>query len=115
MRAMLWSLLVLVGFVAGGVVVGLSGALVAQNPTGRQPLQSVPGDQLITLSLDLGQSGQQVTLIDTRQRVMGVYHIDRTSGEISLKCVRNTHWDLLMDEFNGASPSPREIRSLLQR
>lgn len=115
MRAMLWSSLVLVGFVVGGVVVGYSGSLIAENPTGRQPLQSVPSSPLIAFSLDLGNSGQQVTLIDTRQRVMGVYHIDRTSGEISLKCVRNTHWDLLMDEFNGVSPSPREIRSLLQR
>ena len=114
MRAMVWSLVVGVSFVAGGVLVGLSGSLTAQNPA-RQPLQSVPGNQLIALPLDLGDSGQQVTLIDPRQQVMGVYHIDRTSGEISLKCVRNTHWDLLMDEFNGVSPSPREIRSLLQR
>jgi hypothetical protein len=114
MRMLLGSLLVVMGFVAGGVVIGLSGSLIADNP-GRQPLQSVPGDQLIALSLDLGNSGQQVTLIDTSRQVMGVYHIDRTSGEISLKCVRNTHWDLLMDEFNGVSPSPREIRSLLQR
>jgi hypothetical protein len=114
MRMLLGSLLVVMGFVAGGVVIGLSGSLIANNP-GRQPLQSVPSDQLIAFSLDLGNSGQQVTLIDTSRQVMGVYHIDRTSGEISLKCVRNTHWDLLMDEFNGVSPSPREIRSLLQR
>jgi hypothetical protein len=114
MRAMVWSLLVSVSFVAGAAFVGLSGSLIAQNPV-RRPLQSVPGNHLIALSSDVGNSGQQVTLIDTQQRVMGVYHIDRTSGEISLKCVRNTHWDLLMDEFNGVSPSPREIRSSLQR
>ena len=114
MRTLLGSLLVVVGFVAGAVIIGLSGVLIADNP-GQQPLQSVPSDQLIAFSLDLGNSGQQVTLIDPRRQVMGVYHVDRTSGEISLKCVRNTHWDLLMDEFNGVSPSPREIRSLLQR
>ena len=102
MRMLLGSLLVVMGFVAGGVVIGLSGSLIADNPS-RQPLQSVPSQQLIAFSLDLGNSGQQVTLIDTGRRVLGVYHIDRTSGEISLKCVRNTHWDLLMDEFNGVS------------
>ena len=114
MRILLGSLLVTVGFIAGAIIIGLSGVSKADNP-GRQPLQSVPSDQLIAFSLDLGNSGQQVTLIDPRRHVMGVYHVDRTSGEISLKCVRNTHWDLLMDEFNGVSPSPREIRSLLQR
>ena len=73
MRMLLGSLLVVMGFVAGGVVIGLSGSLIADNP-GRQPLQSVPGNHLIALSADVGNSGQQVTLIDTQQRVMGVYH-----------------------------------------
>jgi len=63
----------------------------------------------------VGDTHQQITLIDPRQRVMCVYHIDRVSGEIALKSVRNIQWDLSMDEFNGQSPSPQEIRTLLQQ
>jgi hypothetical protein len=44
---------------------------------------------------------------------MSVYHIDG-SGEISLRSVRAFHWDLMMDDFNGVSPSPREIRALVE-
>lgn len=71
--------------------------------------------QLIAVASDNGGGPQQVVLIDPQARVMGVYHVDRTTGELSLKSVRNVHWDLMMDEFNGSNPSPREIRSLLPR
>ncbi len=57
----------------------------------------------------------QVTLIDAKARVMCVYHVDRSSGEIELKSVRNFHWDLLIEEFNGVRPLPREIRALLEQ
>ncbi len=58
---------------------------------------------------------QQLTVIDPQTRVMSVYHIDVTSGAITLKSVRNIHWDLQMSEFNGVSPLPREIRALLEQ
>ncbi|HEX3657089.1 MAG TPA: hypothetical protein VHV55_14850 [Pirellulales bacterium] len=70
---------------------------------------------LITLTSPLGEHKQQLTVIDPRTRVMGVYHVDNTSGEIALKSVRNFHWDLQMSEFNAAAPLPREIRSLLEQ
>ncbi len=61
------------------------------------------------------EHGRQVTVIDPDARVMGVYHIDSSSGEIVLKSVRNINWDLQMITHNGASPLPGEIRSLLER
>jgi hypothetical protein len=78
---------------------------------------SVPGagTDLITLSTALGDHRQQLTVIDPKLRVMGVYQIDGTTGEIALKSVRNFSWDLQMTEFNAASPLPREIRSLLEQ
>ncbi len=41
---------------------------------------------------------------------MCVYHID-ASGVITLKSARNIHWDLQMEQYNGTSPLPRDIRS----
>jgi len=84
----------------------------AQRPSGSPGLTA---DQLIALTSDVDQTHQQVTIIDSNSRVMSVYHIDRKSGEITLKSVRNVNWDLQMEEFNGVSPSPREIRSLLEQ
>ena len=77
--------------------------------------KQLASDHMIDLSMELGEGNQQMTFVDPKSHVMAVYHIKRNSGEIVLKSVRNFHWDLQMDEFNGESPSPREIRSLLQQ
>ena len=69
---------------------------------------------MITVSTPLGDQRQQLTVIDTRQRVMCVYQIDNVSGEIALRSVRNIHWDLQLSEFNSASPLPREVRSMIE-
>jgi hypothetical protein len=61
-----------------------------------------------------GDRVQQMTVIDPKQRVMGVYHIELNTGKIALRSVRNIHWDLKMTDFNGDSPLPREIQALLE-
>lgn len=74
-----------------------------------------PAADLITLSAtaadEQGEPVQQVTIIDPKTRVMGVYHVKAKSGEIELKNVRKFDWDLQMEEFNAVSPLPREVRS----
>ena len=70
---------------------------------------------LMAFSAETAEGPSQVTLIDVKAHVMCVYHVNRTSGEIELKSVRKFHWDLLMEEFNGVQPLPREIRALLEQ
>jgi hypothetical protein len=102
------------------LVVGASAGWVftapadAQRPTRDAAVRGMPGEGLVALPADVDERRQQVTLIDPQMRTMVVYHIDKSTGEVSLRSVRNIHWDLQMDEFNGKSPLPREIRSLLQ-
>jgi hypothetical protein len=117
MRTAAWGLIPLVG-----LVLAVWGALAWQNPAAAQrpqapainvPDRHTPSGELIALSFDAGGGRQHITLIDPRTRMMGVYAIDPANGELSLRSVRNAHWDLQMDEFNGTNPSPREIRSLL--
>ena len=60
-------------------------------------------------------TGQQLTVIDPRTRSMAVYHVEKNTGKVTLKSVRQIHWDLQLDEFNGVSPTPREIQTLLSR
>ncbi len=79
----------------------------------RVPLAAA-GD-LMAFSSETGNGPAQVTLIDVKSRVMAVYHVDRTTGQIELKSVRNVQWDLLIEEFNGLRPLPREIRALLEQ
>ena len=70
---------------------------------------------LIAIKLEGNASSNQIALVDPKQKVISVYGIDRTSGEIKLKSVRKVEWDLQLDEFNGKQPSPREIRSNVER
>ena len=84
----------------------------AQDPT-QHFSQVARSGQLIAVSSDNPEGPQQITLIDPQSQVMGVYHVERATGRISLKSVRRIQWDLKMDEFNGASPLPREIQAML--
>ena len=52
-----------------------------------------------------------VTVVDPRQRVMAIYHVDRNSGEITLKGARNITWDLQMTDYNTGKPRPQDIRN----
>jgi hypothetical protein len=79
------------------------------------PSPTLGGGGLIALATSAGEHRQQVTVIDPETRVLSVYHIDLSTGGVELKSVRNIHWDLQMVEFNGTSPLPREIRSLLEQ
>jgi hypothetical protein len=70
---------------------------------------------LIAIKLEGNATSNQIALVDPKHKVISVYGIDRTSGEIKLKSVRKVEWDLQLDEFNGKQPSPREIRSNVER
>jgi hypothetical protein len=89
----------------------LPGQVLAERPN--VPSQEAGG--LITLTSPAGESRQFLTVIDPREKVISVYQLNLTNGEIELKAVRRIEWDLRMDEFNGVSPLPRDIRSMLDQ
>ncbi len=78
-------------------------------------LGAVAGSELIVAPALLGEKGQMLTVVDPRQRVLSVYHIDLNTGKITLKSARNIQWDLQVPDFNNASPTPKEIQSWLEQ
>ncbi|MCE5303312.1 MAG: hypothetical protein LLF97_09425 [Planctomycetaceae bacterium] len=107
-----------------GALVGLAvvvAAAVAAEPRGElraptaSPVAAVGGSELFVVPTSLGERGQLLTVVDPRQRVLSVYHIDATTGKITLKSVRNIQWDLQMMYLNNENPLPPEIRSLLEQ
>jgi hypothetical protein len=107
-----------------GVGLVMAAAAVAE-PRGEFPAQraapaaSVPmamaGSELIVVPAALGDKVQTLTVVDPRQRVLSVYHIDMATGKIALKSVRNIQWDLQINDLNNENPLPQEIRSLLEQ
>ena len=72
-------------------------------------------DGLIAIKLEGNAETSQIALVDPKGKVISVYGIDRASGEIKLKSVRKVEWDLQLDDFNGNRPTPKEIRSNVER
>jgi len=77
--------------------------------------RAIGSAELLALSHDGGDGRQQITLIDPRQRVMAVYTVDRATGALQLRSVRNVQWDLTIEDFNSTSPAPRDIRALVNQ
>src|SRR5437763_14348303 len=113
------ALLVLAVLVAG--VVGFADAQAPRASHDRAAVERVSQDRaasspdLLALSHDGSDGRQQITIVDPRQRVMAVYHVDRATGALALKSVRNLQWDLQIENYNSANPAPRDIRALKEQ
>jgi hypothetical protein len=94
-----------------GALAGRSSSAPAENPP--IDMSTHVGSELFT-TVTPTEGALTVTVIDPRQRVMAVYHVDRNSGEITPKSVRNITWDLQMVEFNSGKPLPQDIRNGLK-
>jgi hypothetical protein len=73
------------------------------------------GRELITHFQPTDGKPTTLTIVDPQRQTIGVYHINRETGEIELKSVRNIDADLKMDHLNTNSPLPQEIRQGLER
>lgn len=96
-----------------GIALMLRPHLQAQAPAIQRSALPAPST-LVTHVTDT-PTGQQLTVIDSGRHSLAVYLIEKGTGRVTLKSVRQLHWDLQLEEFNGVSPTPREIQSLLSR
>ncbi len=100
-------------------VVGLiiiSWSAFSANSIFSQSSSASQGETANTSALQVVASGtvngtQQLVVVDQSQKSLAVYHVDAT-GNVQLRSVRNLVWDLKMEEFNGQSPTPSELRRL---
>lgn len=106
--------------VVGALFVAGLWVLVAPAAGGRERVATAgpvasegAGAELVTLATPVGENRQMLTIVDPRTRAICVYHVEMASGAIALKSVRNIHWDLQMTDYNGVSPLPGELRSML--
>lgn len=100
---------------AFGIIIMWVASSSSRDSAMAQPAHSFsanPDDLLIAIPSSDNGGAQMVTVLDPKLRSMGVYQIDRATGEITLRSVRSIRWDLQMEEFNTHSPKPREIRSM---
>jgi hypothetical protein len=109
----------LTGLFLGAVLMLLSAGVLGSRPAafGQFPERARganAGGELVSFAWDTGNH-EHLAVLDAQSRVMSIYEVNRTSGTITLKSVRNIGWDLQLEEFNSSNPTPREIRSLVER
>ena len=102
--------------IVAGMVVWARGALSTPESVFAQHGVLPPAEQgLIALTSRLDDGREQLTVVDPKLRAVAVYHINSANGALTLRSVRNIHWDLRMSQFNGVSPLPQQIRSMLEQ
>jgi hypothetical protein len=109
----------LYGLCLGTVLTMLGAGLWEARPTAYgqfpdRPRTGNPGGELVAFAWDSGNH-EHLAVLDPQTRVLSIYEVNRTTGAITLKSVRNLGWDLQLEEFNSTNPTPREIRSLVER
>lgn len=117
MKRAILGTLVGVGLVMAAAAMGEPrGEFNAQRgaPVTSAPMASA-GTELIVVPATVGDRVQMLTVVDPRQRVVSVYHIETATGKIALKSVRNIQWDLQINDLNNENPLPQQIRSLLEQ
>ena len=110
---MRWTLALVASFALAATVTLGSGE---RSPGESRPPAARAGaaGELLALTAVHGHV-QQVSVIDSRERTLAVYHIDLQNGQCELKSVRRIHWDLQIEDFEGKSPLPEEVRTLVER
>lgn len=68
---------------------------------------------LISVTVPAENGSQHLVLIDRQSSKMSVYAIDPANGKISWLSARDFKWDLLIEDFNGGSPSPRDVQLMI--
>jgi hypothetical protein len=100
------------------LVIGALAGRTSSEPAYAQPMNApahASSSELFTQVTATDGLPLTITVVDPRQHVMAIYHVDRTTGEISLKSVRPITWDLQLNEgYNTGKPLPQEIRSGLK-
>jgi hypothetical protein len=55
-----------------------------------------------------------LVVVDATTRHAAVYHVDATTGSLTLRSTRDLSWDLRLDDFNAQEPKPAALRRLLE-
>jgi hypothetical protein len=108
------SALAVVGLLAVAATVTLGAGERAPGDSRAPAARGGAAGELLALTAVYGNK-QQVCVIDSRERTLAVYHVSLVSGQSELKSVRRIHWDLQIEDFEGTSPLPEEVRTLVER
>ena len=81
-------------------------------PTALGASEATQGLWVSTSPIDTGL--QMLLVVDPNRQVLAVYHIETSSGKVSLQSTRALGYDLQIEDFNAADPKPSSIKKMLR-
>lgn len=111
-RPAAWAIAGLIAVLAFSIHSSVGQPTANAQTLGQPPADHGVGGSLQIVSTVLAGGTQQIVVTDTKSSVMAVYHIEPANGKLQLRSVRNLVWDLRLEEFNGQSPLPSELRAV---
>ena len=98
---------------AASLVLGLAAVAASQAPAHRPPPPAgTTGLWISDAPLENGR--RLLVVVDPATRHAAVYHLDASTGSLTLTSARDLSWDLSLDEFNVQEPRPAALRKMLQ-
>jgi len=93
-----------------------SGLLLAQRPLRSSPPGGTPNaaGQLWISATPLDDQRQLLIIVDPILKNAAVYHVDGSSGTLTLKSTRDINWDLMVGDFNAREPKPSALKKMLE-
>ena len=86
----------------------------AGGTVGEASSSAAAAGNLIASVQSLAGGRTQVIVVDAATRTIATYVVSAETSGIELKSVRNIDADLRLKDFNGAKPTPDEVRAVVQ-
>ena len=78
--------------------------------------QTLAVGQVMVVPVQIDRDNYGIVMVDTELRNLWVYKLDsRSSNRLKLIAARNWKYDRLLEEFNTAEPTPKQVEELLER
>lgn len=102
---------------------------VTRQPAGRRPVHRLAGicllvatatpiataaEPLWVSTTPLEGNRQLLIVVDQQRKMLAVYHVDTTSGGVTLRSTRALGFDLQLEDFNATDPRPAALKTMLR-
>jgi hypothetical protein len=75
---------------------------------------AAPAESLWTSTVPIDGNRHLLMVVDPTRQVLAVYHVDATTGAVTLRSTRALAYDLQIEDFNAVDPKPAALKKMLQ-
>lgn len=105
-----WLIVILLAAIATCLLIEVGAGV---SPVSAAPAEVPEADSTIVVSGKVTSDSYGMYLVDLKRRTICVYQWLPSSRKFRLMAARNFSYDVQLEDFNNAKPTPREVRELI--